>query len=55
MVHHLTRKQEIEIEDERMRANTVAPEVVGTSVYETFLNPEQVKELLQTFTAFDPL
>lgn len=54
-VHALTRNLAIELSKDRIRVNTVAPAVVETPVYETFLNAEQVKELLPTFNAFHPL
>lgn len=54
-VHALTRNLAIELAKDRIRVNTVAPAVVETPVYETFLKAEQVKELLPTFNAFHPL
>lgn len=35
--------------------NAIAPAVIETPVYDTFLTPEQVKEVLPTFNAFHPL
>ena len=41
--------------DSNIRINTVAPAVVETPVYNTFMSDEQVKEVLPTFNAFHPL
>ncbi len=54
-VHALTRNLAIEFAKDRIRVNTVAPAVVETPVYDTFLTPEQVAEILPTFNAFHPL
>jgi NAD(P)-dependent dehydrogenase (short-subunit alcohol dehydrogenase family) len=37
------------------RVNAIAPAVIETPVYDTFLTPEQVKEVLPTFNAIHPL
>jgi len=54
-VHALTHNLAIELAKDRIRVNTVAPAVVETPVYETFLPPEQVKPVLASFNAFHPL
>ncbi len=54
-VHALTRNLAIEFAKDRIRVNTVAPAVVETPVYSTFLTREQVAEILPTFNAFHPL
>lgn len=54
-VHALTRNLAIELASSNIRINTVAPAVVETPVYGTFMDPEQVKEVLPTFNAFHPL
>ena len=54
-VHALVRNLAIELAPERIRINAVAPAVVETPVYSTFLSPEKVKEILPTFNAFHPL
>lgn len=54
-VHALTRNLAIEFAKDRIRVNTVAPAVVETPVYETFLTAEQAQEMLPTFNAFHPL
>ena len=54
-VHALTHNLAIEFAKDKIRINTVAPAVVETPVYETFLSPEQVSQVLLTFNAFHPL
>ncbi|HWT35333.1 MAG TPA: SDR family oxidoreductase, partial [Paraburkholderia sp.] len=54
-VHALTRNLAIELAGSNIRVNTVAPAVVETPVYNTFMTDDQVKETLPTFNAFHPL
>jgi NAD(P)-dependent dehydrogenase (short-subunit alcohol dehydrogenase family) len=54
-VHALTRNLALELASLNIRINTVAPAVVETPVYGTFMTAEQVKETLPTFNAFHPL
>lgn len=54
-VHALTRNLALELAGSNIRINTVAPAVVETPVYGTFMDAEQVKEVLPTFNAFHPL
>ena len=54
-VHALTRNLAIELAGDGIRVNTVAPAVVETPVYETFLSPEQVAEVLPTFHGLHPI
>ena len=54
-VHALTRNLAIEFAADNIRVNAVAPAVVETPVYGTFLSPEQVETVLPTFNAFHPL
>ncbi|HLD65474.1 MAG TPA: SDR family NAD(P)-dependent oxidoreductase [Pseudomonas sp.] len=54
-VHALTRNLAIELAPSRIRINTVAPAVVETPVYNTFMDDNQVKEVLPSFNAFHPL
>ena len=53
--HALTRNLAIELAKDNIRVNTVAPAVVETPVFNTFLTAEQVAEILPTFNAFHPL
>jgi len=54
-VHALTRNLAIELADDRIRVNSVAPAVVETPVYETFMSAEQVRDVLPTFNSLHPL
>lgn len=54
-VHALTRNLAIELAPSNIRVNTVAPAVVETPVYNTFMSDEQVKTTLPSFNAFHPL
>lgn len=54
-VHALVRNLAIELAPDRIRVNAVAPAVVETPVYATFMSAEQVRETLPTFNAFHPL
>ncbi len=54
-VHALTKNLAIELADAKIRVNTVAPAVVDTPVYGTFLPPEQVAETVASFAPFHPL
>jgi NAD(P)-dependent dehydrogenase (short-subunit alcohol dehydrogenase family) len=54
-VHALVRNLALELAPLNIRINAVAPAVVETPVYETFLSPEEVTKVLPTFHAFHPL
>lgn len=54
-VHAMVRNLAIELAPHNIRINAVAPAVVETPVYNTFLSDDQVKEVLPTFDAFHPL
>lgn len=54
-VHALTRNLAIELAQDNIRINTVAPAVVETPVYNTFMSDDQVKEVLPTFNSFHPI
>ncbi len=54
-VHALTRNLAIELASEKIRINTVAPAIVETPVYGTFMSADQVKDVLPAFDAFHPL
>lgn len=54
-VHAMVRNLAIELAPHKIRINAVAPAVVETPVYNTFLTDAQVAEVLPTFDAFHPL
>lgn len=54
-VHALTHNLAIELAEANIRINTVAPAVVETPVYNTFMTDDQVKEALPSFNSFHPL
>lgn len=54
-VHALTRNLALELAKDGIRVNTVAPAVVETPVYATFMSPQEVQDVLPTFNAFHPL
>lgn len=54
-VHAMVRNLAVELAPSNIRINAVAPAVVETPVYSTFLTPEEVKTVLPTFNEFHPL
>jgi NAD(P)-dependent dehydrogenase (short-subunit alcohol dehydrogenase family) len=50
-VHALVKNLAIELAPDKIRVNAIAPAVIETPVYDTFLTPEQVKAALPTFNA----
>lgn len=54
-VHQLVKNLAIEFANDRIRINAVAPAVVETPVYNTFMSDEEVAQTLPSFNAFHPL
>ena len=54
-IHAMTRNLAIELAPHKIRVNTVAPAVVETPVFNTFLSDEQVRQVVPTFNTFHPL
>ena len=54
-VHAMVRNLAVELASFNIRVNAVAPGVVETPVYGTFLSPEEVKNVLPSFNSFHPL
>ena len=54
-VHQLVKNLALELADSHIRINAVAPAVVETPVYNTFMSDDEVAETLPGFNAFHPL
>ena len=54
-VHALVRNLALELAPLNIRINAVAPAVVETPVYGTFLSPDEVAKVLPTFHSFHPI
>jgi NAD(P)-dependent dehydrogenase (short-subunit alcohol dehydrogenase family) len=54
-VHALVKNLAIELAPDKIRVNAIAPAVIETPVFGTFLTPEQVDAVLPTFNAMHPL
>src|ERR1700739_2932666 len=54
-VHALVKNLAIELAPDKIRVNAIAPAVIETPVFSTFLTPEQVKTVLPTFNARHPI
>ena len=54
-VHAMVRNLAIELACYKIRVNAVAPAVVETPVYNTFMSADQVAQVLPTFNEFHPL
>jgi NAD(P)-dependent dehydrogenase (short-subunit alcohol dehydrogenase family) len=54
-VHQMVKNLAIELASDKIRINAVAPAVVETPVYGTFIPSDQVKGVLKGFDAFHPL
>jgi NAD(P)-dependent dehydrogenase (short-subunit alcohol dehydrogenase family) len=54
-VHALVHNLALELAPDHIRINAVAPAVVETPIYSTFLSKEDVPKVLPTFNAFHPL
>ena len=54
-LHSLTQHLAMELADDGVRVNAVAPAVVLSTIYKSFIEPEKIEETLQGFNSFHPL
>ena len=54
-LHALTQHMAMELAESNIRVNAVAPAVVKTPIYETFIEPEQLDEAIAGFDDFHPI
>ena len=54
-LHSLTQHLAMELADAKIRVNAVAPAVVDTPVYESFIAKDQLKTALAGFNSFHPI
>jgi len=54
-LHSLTQHLAMELADHHIRVNAVSPAVVKTPIYEAFIEPDKVNEVLATFNDFHPV
>ncbi len=54
-LHSLTQHLAMELAEEKIRVNAVAPAVVETPIYEAFIPPDQVNATLVGFNDFHPI
>lgn len=54
-VHALVHNLALELASDHIRINAVAPAVIETPIYSTFLSKDEVSKVLPSFNAFHPL
>ncbi len=54
-LHALTQHMAMELADDNIRVNAVSPAVVKTPIYEAFIEPEQINEVMASFDDFHPI
>ncbi len=54
-LHALTQHMAMELADHNIRVNAVSPAVVKTPIYEAFIEPSKLDEVLATFNSFHPI
>lgn len=54
-LHSLTQHLAMELAEHNIRVNAVAPAVVVTSIYKSFMDEDKIEESLQDFNAFHPI
>jgi NAD(P)-dependent dehydrogenase (short-subunit alcohol dehydrogenase family) len=54
-LHSLTQHLAMELAENKIRVNAVAPAVVVTPIYGAFIEPDKIEETLQGFNSFHPI
>ena len=54
-LHALTQHLAMELAEDGIRANAVAPAVVLTTIYKSFIGEDQIESALQDFNSFHPI
>ena len=54
-LHALTQHMAMELAEHHIRVNAVAPAVVRTPIYESFVDPSDMDETLASFNGFHPI
>lgn len=54
-VHSLTQHLAMELAEFNIRVNAVAPSVVLSTIYKSFIEEDKIKDTLQTFNSFHPI
>jgi NAD(P)-dependent dehydrogenase (short-subunit alcohol dehydrogenase family) len=54
-LHSLTQHLAMELADDKIRVNAVAPAVVVTPIYAEFIEPDKIEETLAGFNSFHPI
>lgn len=54
-LHSLTQHLAMELAENKIRVNAVAPAVVVTPIYEAFIEKDKIEETLQGFNSFHPI
>ncbi len=54
-LHSLTQHLAMELAEHNIRVNAVAPAVVETPIYGSFIKPDEIHETLKGFSAFHPI
>lgn len=54
-LHSLTQHLAMELADYKIRVNAVAPAVVLSTIYKSFIQEDKIKETLSGFNGFHPI
>jgi len=54
-LHSLTQHMAMELAEHNIRVNAVSPAVIKTPIYEAFIEPDKLDEVLASFNSFHPI